>query len=281
MEIEANDNEMQIFIDAVKIKSQYDFSDYSTTSLKRRIGKVMRENNLDIAQLSDRIHKDEAFVEKIVKRITVSTTEFFRDPALWISLRDEIPVSCFKKDTLNIWHAGCSTGQEVYSMMIVLNELNLLEKSNIYATDINQDALDKAKNGVYTFKYNEAYLQNFDKVINQKSSETNLIKIPYERYFTLNAETDEICMMPLPTQKPVYKKTDLVKDENPFNVKFDIIVCRNVIIYFNKELQNKVLSLFHRNLESYGCIILGANENITANYTALFEKKNYYYLKNT
>ena len=279
MLIEATDYEVQIFINTVREKSHYDFSDYSITSLKKRVGKVMRENNLNISQLTERIHKDKAFVEEIVKRIYVSTTELFRDPALWISLRNEILTSCTKRNTIRIWHAGCSTGQEVYSMMIILNELDMLERSEIYATDINQDALDKSKRGIYTYNFNTANLKNLDKVIKKGSGENNFIKIPFERYFNLNTEADEICMMPFLTQKPVYKKSDPVKDVNPFHVKFDIIVCRNVIIYFNNELQNNVLSLFHRSLENQGCMILGANEKIADSYSKFFEKKEYYYLK--
>ncbi len=276
---EPDDNDVQIFIQAMRKRSCYDFSNYSMSSLKRRIWKVLTDNNMNIHQLADSILSDWSFTEKIVRSITVCTTELFRDPALWISIRDDILSSFTGKDIIRVWHAGCSTGQEVYSMMILLNELNMLDKSEIYASDINTDVLALAKQGIYKYRFNKVYLENFDRVFRNDLLPAENMKVPYEKYFTVNTMADEIRMLPFLTEKPVYKKSDLVNDENPFRVIFDIIVCRNVIIYFNFELQNKVFNLFYRNLNDYGRLVLGAHETIIGTYTMFFNKNFHSYYK--
>jgi len=276
---EPDEKDVQIFINAMRKRSCYDFSNYSMNSLKRRIGKVMEDTHLSIRELADKITHDWLFTENIVRSITVCTTELFRDPELWISLRDEIIPHCRNKENIRIWHAGCSSGQEVYSMMILLNELNILENSEIYASDLNPDVLEIAKQGKYKYRFNKVYLENFDKVFNSGQNSEVVKAVPFEKYFTINSVTDEISMLSFLRQKPVYKKSDLVSDENPFNIKFDIIVCRNVIIYFNFELQNRVFNLFYRNLNNNGCMILGAHESVIGPYSMFFEKKFHCYFK--
>jgi len=217
-------------------------------------------------------------LEKVVKKITVNTTELFRDPAVWNSIRYEILPLFRNYLPLNIWHAGCSTGQEVYSMLILLNELNLFETSNMYATDINSDVLEIARTGIYKYMFNLNYLDNFDKVIRQNHS-GQYIDVEYSKYFTIDKKRDVIKMNPFLMDKPVYKKMDLVRDTNPFPAKFELIVCRNVIIYFNYELQNRVIKLFYDNLSAGGCLILGVHETILGSFSIYFEKKYQGYFK--
>jgi chemotaxis protein methyltransferase CheR len=278
--IELSDKDIQIFINVMKEQSCYDFSNYSVTSLKRRIFKILITNNLKIEDLAEKIRGDHAFGERIAKSITVCTTELFRDPEVWRSLRTQMLPGCCGREGLKIWHAGCSTGQEVYSMMMILNEMELLEKSEILATDLNQDALDVAAAGKYNYNFNINYIDNFNKVFNESFENHNPgNKIPFNKYFTADPETDIIQMKPFLTKKPVYKKFDLVKDGKPFNSIFDAIICRNVIIYFNVELQNKVIDLFYRSLSDNGCVILGTHESIDGPFTNVFEKKSHGYFK--
>ncbi len=275
------DQDYQLFLFALKNSSKYDFSQYSEKSLKRRIQKVLTDHLLTIPSLVTKIKSDTEFVEEVVKEITVNTTELFRDPQVWQTLRFNILPHFKNNSVINIWHAGCSTGQEVYSMLILLNELNLLEKTKIYATDINTDVMDIAKQGEYRYRFNLSYLDNFDKVIKENPYNYDEYNdVPYDKYFTLDKPTDAIRMHPFLRQKPVFKKHDLVTENNTLYVKFDLILCRNVIIYFNYNLQCRVLDLFHQNLYENGCLLLGLHEAILGSHASKFQKKGHAYFKN-
>ena len=275
---EIDENEIKVFIDKIKQISDYDFSGYSDKSLKRRLQKILFDNELDFKTFCDKIEHNKSFLEKIVKNITVNTTELFRDPYVWISLFHEILPLFLNQSVINIWHAGCSTGQEVYSMLILLNELNLLEKSNLYATDLNSDVLEHARSGIYDYRFNLNYLDNFDKVLRQDLNDQNY-NVEYSKYFTIDEKNDRIKMHSFLTEKPVFKKLDLVRSINPFPVKYDLIICRNVIIYFNYELQNKVFKLFNNNFNPGGCLILGVHETMLGPVSIYFEKKFQGYFK--
>lgn len=270
---EIEDNELNIFVEKVKSLSSYNFSEYSDKSLKRRLAKILFDNNLDFQSFIGRLEHSKSFLEKIVKDITVNTTELFRDPPVWNSLRYDI-IPAFKDNKeINIWHAGCSTGQEVYSMLILLYEMNLFHKSNLYATDINPDVLETAKTGIYKYRFNLTYLDNFDSVIRQ-NQDGDYQDIDYSKYFSIDKTRDIIKMHPFLIDKPVYKEMDLVWEANPFPVVYDLIICRNVIIYFNYALQNKVFKLFYDNLHKNGYLMLGVHETILGPFASHFEKKN-------
>jgi chemotaxis protein methyltransferase CheR len=279
-ELEIKDEDLKVFLEAVKARSNYDFTNYSLKSLKRRIAKILSESKFSITQLENEILDNNQFMEKVVKSITVNTTELFRDPTIWKSLRDEILPKFAGNKKINIWHAGCSTGQEVYSMMILLEEMGLFSKTEIYASDINSDVMELARTGIYKYRYNHAYIDNFNTVVNGSSDSSPATKkVPYQKYFTIDKVGDSIQMDSLLREKPVYKKIDLVRDENLFYIKFDLIICRNVIIYFNNELQNKVFNLFYKNLFNNGCLLLGLHESILGPYSSQFDKKNNVYFK--
>lgn len=275
------EQDFQLFLFALKTSSKYDFSDYSEKSLKRRLLKVLTDNKLNITALVNKIKNDQEFVERIVKEITVNTTELFRDPQVWHAVRYAILPKLKNNSVINIWHAGCSTGQEVYSMMIILNELDLLDRAKIYATDLNDDVMKTAYKGEYKYRFNIGYLDNFDKVIKENPyNYEEYYDVPYNKYFKIDKPTDTIRMNDFLREKPVYKKHDLVKDGNPMYVKFDIIFCRNVIIYFNYNLQGKVFDLFHRNLYDNSALVLGMHETILGSYSVKFHKKGHVYYKN-
>lgn len=274
------DQDLQYFVAALKNSSKYDFSEYSDKSLKRRLQKVLEDLNMDITGLITSIRNDIEFSERVVKEITVNTTELFRDPQVWHTLRSRILPRFKNNKTINIWHAGCSTGQEVYSMLILLNEMGMFDKAKIFASDLNTDVLEQAKKGLYKYRFNIGYLDNFDKVIKQNPlNYEEFNDVPYENYFDIDKMKDTIIMKKFLTEKPIFRKHDLVKDGNLFFAKFDLILCRNVIIYFNYSLQNKVFELFHTNLYNKGVLLLGMHETILGPWAAKFDKMGQAYIK--
>src|SRR6056297_2052068 len=268
------DKEVLYFVTTIKNHSEYNFTEYSEKSLKRRIQKVLDDNKMDISTIINKLKNDRAFLEKVVKDITVNTTELFRDPQVWQDLRFRILPKFKNNKNINIWHAGCSTGQEVYSMLILLNELDLLDKAKIFATDINEDALNAAKKGVFRYRFNIGYLDNFDKVIKENPfnyEEYN--DVPYSKYFKIDKVTDTIIMNDFLRKKPIFRQHDLVKGSNLYFAKFDLILCRNVIIYFKYSLQNKVFKLFHDHLYTNGYLVLGMHETMLGEIASKFEKR--------
>jgi len=268
------------FIELLKTLSDYDFSDYSEKSFARRIERVLIDCRIEFDELIEKIKVDAPFREKVVKLITVNTTELFRDPPIWQLLRYRILPRLDSQNKINIWHAGCSTGQEVYSMLILLSELGMLDKANVFATDINTDVLDVARKGVYKYRHNIEYLNNFNKVIRENPyNYEEYTEVPYSLYFDIDKIKDSITMKPLLTRKPIFMKHDLVSDGNIFQTKFDIIICRNVLIYFNTRLQNKTFEMFHQSLFKDGILILGVHESMLGPIANKFRKKGKFYSK--
>lgn len=268
------------FIAALKTVSSYDFTDYSEKSFLRRLDKILGDHRMTMPELITRTCRDTAFMEQIVKEITVNTTELFRDPELWSTLKYRILPKYEQSRSIFIWHAGCSSGQEIYSMLILLNEMGMLDKAKVFATDINTDMLEKAKRGEYRYRFNLNYLDNFDKVL--KSNPYNYEEkheVPYEKYFDIDKARDTIVMKPFLRNKAVFRKHNLVLDKNVFYSKFDIIFCRNVIIYFNTRLQNNVIDMFASNLYRDGYLILGAHESILGASANSFERSKGIYKK--
>ena len=272
--------DIQNFQLTVRDHSDFDFSDYSHTSLQRRLNRILLELELDIDQVLRRMKNDREFTDLIMRKITVHTTELFRDPQIWKKIKNELLPSYSHQETIRIWHPGCSTGQEVYSMMMVLDSLNLLEKTEIYASDLHEEILETARQGKYKYRFNQSYLENFDQVmLNGEGTFSMNQKKHWKKYFHIDESRDTIQMKEFLRQKPVYKKVDLVKDPNLFLVNFDLIVCRNVIIYFNAELQNRVFELFHKNLNWHGSLLLGVHESIMGPYSKKYIRKDPFYQK--
>jgi chemotaxis protein methyltransferase CheR len=272
--------DIQRFINAIKMSSTYDFRDYSERSFKRRAEKLLVDNGMDINQLILKVTKDKEFLEKIVRDITVNTTELFRDPDMWITLRHQILPKFKKNKSIFIWHSGCSSGQEIYSMLILLKELDMFDQAKVFATDINSKILEQAKKGEYKYRFNLGYLDNFDKVIKENPYNFEDKKdVPYEKYFDIDKSKDTITMKQFLREKIVFRKHDLVNDGNIFYSKFDIILCRNVIIYFNNELQTKVINLYSNSLYRDGYLVLGAHESILGPVANNFEKTKGFYKK--
>ncbi|NIJ54302.1 CheR family methyltransferase [Dyadobacter arcticus] len=228
----------------------YDFTSYSRASLKRRIVRLCSLDKFpSFAELRYHVKTDPTYLKRFVEEITVNVTEMFRDPSFYKSLRDDILPIFGTKPFIRIWHAGCSTGEEVFSMAILLKEANLLKKSLLYATDLNPSVLDNVRRGIFPLtqmkQYSESYISSGG--INDFST-----------YYTANygqAKFDREL-----SEKIIISTHNLVSDSS-FN-EFDLIVCRNVLIYFDKDLQDRVLKLFDASLGTLGYLALGTKETL-------------------
>lgn len=263
-------------LEAIRANSSYDLSNYSFNSIGRRFGKILMDFKITPDELISRIDSEETFIEEIIKKVTVNTTELFRDPAIWVNFRNNVLPSYMNYPEIKIWHPGCSTGQEVYSMMILLDDMGLLDRSKIYASDINSDVIETAKKGEFKLRFHQEFVKNFDRTLNPENREPRL---RHEKYFTLDKLKDRIQMKKFLIDKPEYKLIDLVSDTTLFDERFDIIICRNVIIYFNYELQNRVLNLFYKNMSENSCLLLGLHESIIGPFASRFLKTEGVYFK--
>ena len=272
--------ELKIFIDTIKERSEYDFTDYSEKSFSRRVEKIMTDYCLDFPELIRNIKTNKEFIEKIVKDITVNTTELFRDVKVWQDIKHRILPKFKEKKEFDVWHAGCSTGQEIYSLNILLNELGICEKANISATDINPDVIKKAEQGVYPYTFNIEYLDNFEQVVRKNPYNFDqYIDVPYSKYFLIDSEADTISMNSFLKKNIEYKKHNLVTKTSAFNKKFDIIFCRNVLIYFNIKLQQDLFYLFYNCLKPNGYLILGASESMIDERVIGYKRLGTFYTK--
>ena len=229
---------------AINNRYGLDFTNYERTSLKRGIIRLMMKHNMEsIIELWSLVLRDNEFFLSAIDDLLVNLTELFRNPDVWIKLRDKILPGIPNK-SLNIWHAGCSTGEEVYTMNIVLETLNLTAGAKLLATDLSTKALNKAKKGDYSLLTLKQYLVPFLKFLPNRNMED---------YFDFK---DKHATIKSKYQTNVtFKKHNLVMD--PMAEKFDIIFCRNVMIYFDETLKNRVLDLLHGCLKDDGFLIIG------------------------
>lgn len=245
-----DDEHLQLFINEIFDHHGFDFGGYSRASFKRRLERIyVMDGFLNYADFLAKIKDDDHYLTHVIEEITVNVTEMFRDPSFYKVLRDEILPSLRSKPFIRIWHAGCSTGQEVYSMAILLAEEGLLSKAIIYATDLNQTVLETAKKGMFPLRLMKEYAENYRASGGKKD---------FSDYYTANyglAKFDEGL-----SKKMVFSQHNLVSDSS-FN-EFDLILCRNVMIYFDKELQERVLQLFDDSMAKLGYLILGTKETI-------------------
>lgn len=275
-----NTDDLSRFVTALRTYTTYDLSDYSDRSLLRRLYKVLDDERISLDELIGNIAKDASYGDHVVEAITVNTSELFRDPSVWLLLRSRIYPRFKTQNYLNIWHAGCSMGQEVYSNLMLLNELGLYEKARVYASDINQKILTAAQLGEYRYRFNLSYLDNFDLVVNTNPlNYEEKLNVSYSKYFDIDEAKDLIRMHDFLRKKPTFRANDLVKGVNPFFVRYDVIFCRNVLIYFNAALQNKLFEVFYRNLYPGGILVLGAHESILGSWADRFERISQVYMR--
>lgn len=244
------DEDVDILLNDLLDTYGYDFTEYSKASLKRRIHRLFALDKFpSFAELRYRVKNDDDYLKRFVEEITVNVTEMFRDPAFYEALRKEVLPVLATYPLIRIWHAGCSTGEEVYSMAILLHEANLLHKSLLYATDLNPDVLEKAKQGIFPAGQMKQYSENYILAGGKKD---------FSSYYT--SRYDRAKFDKTLTKKMIFATHNLVSDRS-FN-EFQLIFCRNVMIYFDKELQDRVLQLFDQSLEPLGFLALGSKETL-------------------
>lgn len=250
-----SDGEVEVLLNDLFEVHGYDFTDYSKASLKRRINRLY---NLDkfpsFAEFRYQVRSQPQYLKRFIEQITVNVTEMFRDPDFYRTLRTDILPTLATYPLIRIWHAGCSTGEEVYSMAIVLKEVGLLHKSLLYATDLNPDVLNTAMAGIFPMSVMKQYSENYI-LSGGKQEFSNYYSAKYNR-----AKFDESLR-----SKVIFATHNLVSDSS-FN-EFQLILCRNVMIYFDKELQEKVANLFDKSLQPLGFLALGSKE--TLRYTSI------------
>lgn len=251
------DEQTDELLTILKNRYGYDFSDYSHASLLRRINRFREiTKTWDFFDLKSRLLNDGAFFADFVIEITVNVTEMFRDPGFFKSLKEKVFPYLETYPFYKVWNAGCSTGEEVYSTAILLHESKLLERARIYATDINSKVLSKAREGIFPLKYMQDYSSNYLKAGGSFSLSDYYVAhyghAKFENHLSKNM---------------IYSVHNLVSDGS-FN-EFNLIICRNVMIYFNRKLQDRVFRLFYDSMPMYGFLALGSKESLQ--FSEVFE----------
>lgn len=245
-----NDEELEMLLEELFRACGYDFTSYAKASIKRRVNRLMViDRHPSFAELFYRLKHSPEYLKHVVEQLTVNVTDMFRDPAVFKMMREDIIPQLASYPVIRIWHAGCATGEEVYSMAILLAEANLLHKCLIYATDINPSVIINIQKGIFPLSAMKQYSENYIQTGGKKD---------FSEYYTAKynwAKFDDSLRI-----KMIAATHNLVSDRS-FN-EFQVIFCRNVLIYFDKELQDKVLTLFDESLENRGFLILGSKENL-------------------
>ncbi|HMR83981.1 MAG TPA: protein-glutamate O-methyltransferase CheR [Niabella sp.] len=244
------DAEMEILLKDIFRIYDYDFTQYSKASLKRRLNRIcIIDKFTSFAELRYRLINDASYLPHFIEEITVNVTEMFRDPHFYKTLRKDILPVLGTHPFIRIWIAGCSTGEEVYSLAILLKETGLYERSLIYATDINPGALEKASKGIFPAGPMKQYAENY--ILSGGTKDLSSYYVSQYDRVRFHSELNT---------KMIFSTHNLVSDAS-FN-EFQLILCRNVLIYFDKDLQNSVFKLFDDSLQPLGYLALGAKETI-------------------
>jgi chemotaxis protein methyltransferase CheR len=244
------DVEISLLLDGVYRVHGFDFREYSRASIKRRIVELMHAEKLHtVSAFQDRVLHDSSCLDRLLLGLSVHATAMFRDPSFYLTFRKRVVPLLRTYPTVQIWVAGCSTGEEVYSLAILLQEERLYSKCRIYATDISQAVLRRAREGIFPLAAMRDYTANYHQAggINEFSD-----------YYT--AQYDSVIFSSALKNNLVFSEHNLATDGS-FN-EFQVILCRNVMIYFNKDLQARVHNLLYDSLSTFGVFGLGNKESL-------------------
>ena len=242
--------ELQLLLEGVFCYYGFDFRNYAPASLKRRIWNTIRSEQLTtVSGLQEKVLHDPACLERFLLGLSVNVTAMFRDPSFYLAFRSKVVPLLRTYPFIRIWHAGCSTGEEVYSMAILLQEEGLYHRCRIYATDMNEVVLRKAKAGIFPLGLMQEYTQNYLKAGGKQS---------FSEYYT--AAYDSAIFRSSLKENIVFSQHNLATDGS-FN-EFNVILCRNVLIYFNKLLQERVHKLLYESLCVFGVLGIGHQESL-------------------
>ncbi|WP_141904555.1 protein-glutamate O-methyltransferase CheR [Lysinibacillus sp. Y5S-8] len=242
--------EIDLLLEAIYRLSGYDFRQYNRSSISRRIYNRMGINNIPtISQVLEKVIHDQEFLEQMLNDFSINVTEMFRNPSFFKAFREKVIPILREYPEIRIWHAGCATGEEVYSMAILLQEEGLIERSIIYATDMNEQVLEKAKKGAFPIHKMQAYTKNY-MLAGGAHAFSEYYQTDYQyAYFH-----------PTLLKNIIFAQHNLVTDHS-FN-EFHVVLCRNVLIYFSPKLQSQVHHLFYESLSDKGFLCLGDKETL-------------------
>jgi chemotaxis protein methyltransferase CheR len=250
--------EVALLLEAIFRRYGFDFREYAPASLRRRLWRRANAEGLPtLSALQDRVLHDPACMERLLLDLSINVTAMFRDPSFYVALREKVVPLLHTYPFTRIWIAGCSTGEEVYSLAIVLEEERLLERTRVYATDINEEVLRRARHGVIPLDKMQEYTQNYLQAGGSRA---------FSEYYLASYDGAQIDRRLL--ENIVFAQHNLVSDRS-FN-EFHLIVCRNVMIYFDRGLQDRVLKLFDDSLTKLGVLGLGHKE--TLRYSTLADR---------
>src|SRR5690349_24532468 len=242
--------ELALLLEGVYRRYGFDFREYAPASLRRRVWRRVHAEGLPtISALTDKLLHDSATMERLLLDLSINVTAMFRDPTFYVAFREQVVPMLRTYPYTRIWVAGCSTGEEVYSLAILLLEEGVYERARIYATDINESVLDRARAGVFPLDKMREYTQNYIKAGGTRA---------FSEYYL--AKYDGAQFQRSLIENVVFAQHNLVSDRS-FN-EFNVIVCRNVMIYFDRTLQDHVHRLFYESLATFGVLGLGHKESI-------------------
>ena len=242
--------ELSLLLEGVYRRYGFDFREYAPASLRRRVWRrVHAEGLTTLSALQDKLLHDPACMERLLLDLSINVTAMFRDPTFYAAFREKIVPLLRTYPFTRIWIAGCSTGEEVYSLAILLHEAGVYERTRIYATDINDTVLDRARSGVFPLDKMREYTQNYISAGGEQA---------FSEYYV--AKYDGAQFQRSLVENVVFAQHNLVSDRS-FN-EFNVVVCRNVMIYFDRALQDRVHRLFYESLINFGVLALGAKESI-------------------
>jgi chemotaxis protein methyltransferase CheR len=248
--IENEKIEIQLLLETIYLKYGYDFRNYSKAHIKRRIMRRLSLSGfINISEMLQKILYDEQFFHTLLLDLSINVTEMFRDPSFYLALSKKVIPLLKIYPFIRIWNAGCATGEEVYSLAILLKEEGLYKRCRIYATDFNEKVIKKARNGIFPIGNMKEYTKNHKKAGGH---------VPFVDYYT--ARYNNAIMDSSLKENIVFTDHNLVTD-GVFN-EMELILCRNVLIYFNRNLQNSVLKLMKDSLRGGGFLCLGSKESV-------------------
>jgi chemotaxis protein methyltransferase CheR len=256
--VDLEDIEISLLLEGLYRAHGFDFREYSRASVKRRILEMMRAENLGtVSAFQDRVLHDAGCLDRFLLGLSVHATAMFRDPSFYLTFRRKVVPLLRTYPTVQIWVAGCSTGEEVYSLAILLQEERLHGKCRIYATDISQAVLRKARDGIFPLASMRDYTNNYHLAGGANE---------FSDYYT--AQYDSVIFSSALKSNVVFSEHNLATDGS-FN-EFQVILCRNVMIYFNKDLQARVHKLLYDSLSMFGVFGLGNKESLKFTPRAAF-----------
>jgi len=242
--------EIELLLEAIHRHYGFDFRSYAYASVRRRIWKRIQGEGLEtVSALQDRVLHDAGAMERLLLNLSVNVTAMFRDPSFYKAFRTKVIPLLRTYPFIRVWHAGCSTGEEVYSMAILFMEEGLYDRARIYATDINDAVLQQARTGIFPLDKMQEYTQNYLRAGGTRS---------FSEYYT--AAYDGALFNPELKKRVVFAQHNLVDDRS--FAEFNVILCRNVMIYFDRTLQGRVHELFYESLPTYGILALGSKETL-------------------